>query len=52
VFEFDEQWLCLDCLEEHRSPGRCETCETVQTGDLEDSFEKGCMLCGGRITWD
>lgn len=52
VFEFDHQWLCLNCLEEHRSPGRCEECETIQTGDIEDSFESGCMDCSGRISWD
>jgi hypothetical protein len=52
VFEFDHQWLCLNCLEEHRPPGTCEECETVQTGDLEDSFETGCMVCAGRLSWD
>ena len=52
VFEFDHQWLCLNCLEEHRSPGRCGECETIQTGDIEDSFESGCMDCSGRISWD
>lgn len=52
VFQFDEQWLCLNCLEEHRAPGCCEECSTVQTGDLEDSFETGCMVCAGRLSWD
>lgn len=52
VFHFDEQWLCLNCLEEHRAPGSCESCHCVQTGDIEDSFNSGCMECGGRISWD
>jgi len=52
VFHFDEQWLCLNCLEEHRAPGSCEDCQCTQTGDLEDSFNRGCMECGGRISWD
>ena len=52
VFQFDEQWLCLNCLEEHRPPGACEDCHTTQTGDLEGSFFEGCMECGGRVSWD
>jgi len=52
VYHFDEQWLCLNCLTEHRAPGTCEDCQTVQTGDLEDSFTEGCMECGGRVSWD
>ncbi len=52
VFHFDEQWLCLNCLEEHRAPGTCEECHTVQTGDIEGSFFEGCIECGGRVSWD
>lgn len=52
VYHFDEQYLCLSCLTEHRSPGSCEDCLTIQTGDLEDTFNEGCMECGGRVSWD
>lgn len=50
VVPFGDVWLCLSCLEIHDNVGSCGYCNETVTGDLEDSFLLGCLLCEGQMS--
>lgn len=48
VVPFNDEWLCLCCLNLHSEIGHCEWCDAIVAGDLEDSYVYGCRIfCEG-----
>ncbi len=43
----DDRHLCLWCLNISDEVSECEFCGTKVTGDTEDSYFKGCVMCDG-----
>jgi hypothetical protein len=43
----DETYLCLNCLELHRSVDSCNWCGDLITGDTADTSVLGCFRCDG-----
>ena len=51
VISYDDKWICLTCATLHETVDRCDWCNELVTGILEDSFIAGCMLCNGNLGW-
>ena len=49
VVEFGHKWLCIFCLEPHEHVGDCGYCGQFVSGDMEDSFLSGCLMCEGQM---
>lgn len=49
VVPFEKQWLCLSCLFLHDLIDQCEWCSENVTGDVENTYLSGCLLCEGRL---
>ena len=45
---FENDWICLACLEPHDQPDHCDSCGEFMTGDLDGSGYFGCSICDGR----
>ncbi|HBB33010.1 MAG TPA: hypothetical protein DDZ80_31365 [Cyanobacteria bacterium UBA8803] len=45
----DDEWFCLSCLTTHDEAGFCGYCSEFVTGDLEDSYMSGCLMCDGQM---
>jgi hypothetical protein len=50
VVPFQDQWLCLSCLQLHSEVGDCGWCSTFIAGDTEDTYVYGCKIwCDGYL---
>jgi len=48
VVPFNDEWLCLCCLNLHCAIDHCAWCDAVVAGDLEHSYLSGCrVFCDG-----
>ncbi len=49
VVPFENIWLCLSCLKsyDYNQVGNCEFCGEFVSGNLDDSFLSGCLMCEG-----
>jgi len=45
-------YFCAGCFESFDEIEQCEWCNEPNTGDMEDSFFRGCGACEGRAGWD
>jgi hypothetical protein len=52
VVPLGEALVCLSCLEEHSSIGRCEWCGEFVAGDMDGSYLTGCLMCTGKMGRD
>jgi len=43
------RYLCFSCLEDFASVSSCEWCGESVTGDTNDSYMIGCLICEGRL---
>jgi hypothetical protein len=50
VIEFKDEYLCTGCFNIYKSEDlhQCEWCQTLNAGNIPDSFWKGCVVCEGR----
>jgi hypothetical protein len=50
VVPFNDEWLCLCCLNLHSEIDHCAWCNELVAGDLEDSYVHGCRIfCQGYL---
>jgi len=49
VVKLGDKWICFSCQEIHDDVGHCEYCNEFITGDLEDTFLSGCLMCDGQM---
>ena len=47
VCEYEEKYLCINCLTYFDSINQCEWCNEPMTGDPEDTYVFGCEYCDG-----
>ncbi|MFC1890085.1 hypothetical protein ACFL4G_10045 [Thermodesulfobacteriota bacterium] len=54
VVEVNSIWICSQCFTKYDSEdiGQCDWCGTLSTGNLENSYFRGCVACGGKMDWD
>lgn len=53
VIPFNEDYLCLSCLELYSSVKNCGWCHELIAGiNSNDTYFNGCVLCKGRFGWD
>ena len=43
------KWICFSCQAVHDDVGHCEYCNELISGDLEDTFLSGCLMCDGQM---
>jgi len=46
------EYICAGCFEVFESLEPCEWCNEPNTGNMEDSYWKGCNVCEGKMGWD
>jgi len=49
VISTGDEWLCLNCLTTHQQIEQCEYCSEFVTGDIENSYMLGCLMCEGQM---
>lgn len=49
VVSFNDEWLCLSCLNLHSNIDHCAWCNELVAGNLEDSYVRGCGFCEGYV---
>lgn len=49
VVKLGDKWICFSCQEIHDDVEHCEYCNEFITGDLEDTFLSGCLMCDGLM---
>ncbi len=49
VVPFENIWLCLSCLKsyDYNQVGNCECCNEFVSGNLDDTYLLGCLMCEG-----
>lgn len=47
VAAFHDKYICTSCLETFETLGQCEYCGETNSGDMADSYWKGCGICDG-----
>ena len=54
VVEVNGTWICSQCFTKYDSEevGECDWCNSLSTGNLDDSYFKGCVACDGNYGWD
>lgn len=52
VAAFHEEYICTSCLEIFQQLEQCQFCGEFCSGDMEDSYWKGCAVCEGSIGWN
>lgn len=52
VLKYQDKYLCLHCLDLSEIIQFCGWCSEANTGDMEDSYWRGCNVCDGRSGWD
>jgi len=54
VVNVNNTWICSQCFTKYDSEevGHCEWCNSLSTGDLENSYFMGCVVCEGKSGWD
>lgn len=52
VIAYDGGYLCVTCFAWSDHLAHCEWCSEASTGDMEDSYWKGCGVCEGQSGWD
>jgi len=43
------EYICAGCFEVFESLEPCEWCNELNTGNMEDSYWKGCSVCEGKM---
>lgn len=46
------EYICSSCLKVFETLEQCEFCGEHCSGDMTDSYWKGCAVCEGSIGWD
>ena len=49
VYEFDGQYVCLNCMQEWDEISVCDWCSECSTGDTGGSYLYGCGACEGNL---
>lgn len=44
--------FCACCFESFDEISQCEWCNEPNTGDMDDSYWRGCSACDGKAGWD
>ena len=44
----DDDYFCTSCFSVFDSVQHCEWCNDINTGDMENSFWMGCIVCEGK----
>jgi hypothetical protein len=54
VIQVNHKWICSQCFTDYDSEevSRCEWCNSLSTGDLENSYFAGCAACDGVSGWE
>jgi len=54
VVQVNGTWICSQCFTKYNSEeiGRCDWCNSLSTGNLENSYFMGCVACEGKSGWD
>ena len=52
VAAIHDEYICSSCFEVSEHLGECQWCNENCTGDLENSYWKGCAVCEGKLGWD
>ena len=52
VVQVNGRWICSLCFAKYNSKeiGRCDCCGSLSTGNLEDSYFRGCVGCDGMAS--
>ncbi len=45
----NDEYFCASCFEVFESPEPCEWCNEPNTGNMEDSYWAGCIMCDGKM---
>ncbi len=51
VVGFHGEYICSSCFETFNQLEQCQFCSEHCSGDLEDSYWKGCAFCEGSSGW-
>jgi hypothetical protein len=49
VVPLGNKYICLNCLAIHFFIEQCRYCGEMSTGNLEDSYLTGCVICDGKF---
>jgi hypothetical protein len=54
VVQVNDKWICSQCFTIYDSDdiGMCDWCGCLSTGNMENSFFRGCVACDGKSGWD
>ncbi|MEW6238575.1 MAG: hypothetical protein AB1656_24585 [Candidatus Omnitrophota bacterium] len=54
VVQVNDTWICSQCFTKYDSEeiDYCDWCNSLSTGNLENSYYWGCAVCDGKSGWD